>query len=143
MISIRLWHLHRRLSYLMCAGRDLGSGMRGCTGIVRPLSHLSHSFGEQAIRTCPDLSLARDVLIKDLAGDAEFDAQLGDLGFRPAPRCLRDQQIGGCHLEGHPPWRPRPRGDETSTGVPDHQLAHQLGKACKDYEDRVALKVVI
>lgn len=37
---------------------------------------------------------------------------------------------------------PRPRNDETSTGAPDHHLAHQLSKACKGYDDRVALKVV-
>lgn len=78
--------------------------------------------------------------VEGLPGDAQFGAQLGDLGFGLAHRGLGEPKLGWRHLE-RPPAMPatRPSRSEAGSGTLDDQLALELSEAGEDREDETAI----
>ena len=77
--------------------------------------------------------------VQSLSRDAEFLAQVADLGFG-VPHCRhRQAQLGGRHLE-RPAAFPaaRPRRGQARYGALSDQLALELGQRGEDTENQLA-----
>ncbi len=77
--------------------------------------------------------------IQGLSRNAQFLAQIADLGFRLPHRRHRQVQLGRCHLEGTPSFATtRPRRGQTRHGALGDQLALELDQRGEDSENQFA-----
>ena len=87
----------------------------------------------------PDFTFGCDVPVEGLAGNAEFDTQLGDRSFRLAHSGLGEPQLGGRHLERATTMpAPRAGGSETSAGALSRASMTTTGPRTSEPSRRVA-----
>ena len=72
---------------------------------------LCFASGEKFEPVAAEFSGWGDVPVQGLAGDAEFGAQVADLGVGLAHRGGSEAEFAGVILKGRPPLRPRARAE--------------------------------
>jgi hypothetical protein len=105
---------------------------RGDQGGALLLSNVSRPGNRRIRAPNQQRAIGADMAIERLPGDAQFPAQVGDLGFRLSHGRHGEAHLRRGHLEGLPTRSATDAGGgEASPGPFGDQLAFELGRAAK------------